>query len=390
MRVVFYTQPHFLEPALLFTREMSRLTEFHLVIELSPRARSPLFATAPTSKRSGVVPADPVLARCFPPSIRSYWQQTASFSLVYYHNHKSVHPQSIPVNHAAIRFLRDLQPHVLHFDEMSLRLALNFPELPRIDFLSVHDPEVHSGERDWRRALSRWLTFGKVNRFVLHNYAQTGNFCDRYRVPRNRVEVSHLGVYDVFREWSGGPVAEEERTILFFGRISKYKGLDRLYRAMSLVAHEIPEVRLIVAGRPEFGYKPPVPPCLPHGGKIDTIERYIPSSELSELIRRSAVVVCPYTDATQSGVVLTAYAFGKPVIATAVGGLPEYVENGVTGLVVPDDPVALAASLARVLGDQEFRHNLAAGVERVANSELSWRERARAMFALYQRAAQDR
>ena len=385
MRVVFYTHPHLLEPALLLTREMSRLTEFHLVLEMSPDAWSACFSATPTRRTGGVMPADPILGPCVPSTIRRYWQEAASFSLVVYPHRRALHWSSLPVSRAAARFLGGLRPDLLHVDDVSLRLALAYRALPRIDWLSVHDPEVHGGEENWRRDVARWLTFKKARRFVLHNRAQVEPFCTRYRVNGERVGVSRLGVYSVFREWIAAPVSEEPLTVLFFGRTSRYKGLDVLYRAMPAVAARVPGVRLIVAGGRAFGYRPPDPPALPSGGRIDVIDRYVPPAELAVLMRRASVIVCPYTDATQSGVVLTAYAFGKPVIATRVGGLPEYVRDGETGVIVrPRDPGDLAAAIARVLADGELRRALAAGVERATAGDLSWAARARDLLRLYE------
>ena len=132
-------------------------------------------------------------------------------------------------------------------------MALNFTELPKIHFLNVHDPQVHSGEGVWRRDLARWLTFRKVNRFVLHNRAQVEAFRERYGLSSGRISVSHLGAYTLFREWIERDVSEEPRTVLFFGRLSRYKGLDVLYRAMPIVATQVSGVRLIVAGERNIG-----------------------------------------------------------------------------------------------------------------------------------------
>jgi glycosyltransferase involved in cell wall biosynthesis len=167
--------------------------------------------------------------------------------------------------------------------------------------------------------------------------------------------------------------------------MSKYKGLDLLYRAMPLVAEKVKGVRLIVAGQPSFGYQPPEPPRLPHAGRIEVRNRHIPNSELAALMRETAVVICPYTHATQSGVVLTAYAFGKPIIATRTGGLAEYVRDGETGIVVPpNDPEALATAIARVLLDDTLRCGYTAGIERMAANELDWHSRALETLAFYE------
>ena len=71
---------------------------------------------------------------------------------------------------------------------------------------------------------------------------------------------------------------------------------------------------------------------------------YVSNDQTASLFERAQVAVCPYVNATQSGVVLTAFAFGCPVVATDAGGLPEYVTDGVSGSVVPaGDDAALAA-----------------------------------------------
>jgi glycosyltransferase involved in cell wall biosynthesis len=176
--------------------------------------------------------------------------------------------------------------------------------------------------------------------------------------------------------------------VLFFGRLSPYKGLDVLFEAAHSVAERVPGVHFVVAGRPNPGYEPPPLPSLPNGAKIEIINRYIPSAQLGELFGAAAVVVCPYLDATQSGVVLTAYAFDRPVVGTAVGGLPEYILHDQTGLVVPPrDPRALADSLAAVLRDRELHRRLTDGVRAARARYFNWERVAAETLAAYSRAS---
>jgi glycosyltransferase involved in cell wall biosynthesis len=135
--------------------------------------------------------------------------------------------------------------------------------------------------------------------------------------------------------------------LLFFGFVRRYKGLDVLIEAMPLVRAHRP-VKLIVAG--EF-YEPSEPLRarvheLGLSDRVRLLDRYVADEEVGELVAAADAVVLPYRSATQSGVVLVAYASGCPVISTAVGGLPEVVEEGVTGhLVPPEDPIALADAI---------------------------------------------
>jgi glycosyltransferase involved in cell wall biosynthesis len=136
--------------------------------------------------------------------------------------------------------------------------------------------------------------------------------------------------------------------LLFFGFVRRYKGLDVLIEALPRVRAARPDVTLVVAG--EF-YEPlePLLARIAELGLEDSVrvlDRYVPDEEVGDLVAAADAVVLPYRAATQSGVVLVAYAGGCPVISTAVGGLPEVVEEGVTGhLVPPENPAALADAI---------------------------------------------
>lgn len=82
--------------------------------------------------------------------------------------------------------------------------------------------------------------------------------------------------------------------------------------------------------------------------RVRVIDRFVPDDEVSLYFSAADLVVLPYESATQSGIVPIAYAFERPVVTTAVGGLPEAVQDGETGLLVePRDPTALASAIVR-------------------------------------------
>ena len=88
---------------------------------------------------------------------------------------------------------------------------------------------------------------------------------------------------------------------------------------------------------------------------MEILNRFIGLDELSDLIRGALFIVCPYTDATQSGVVYSSFALNTPVIATRVGGLPEMIEDGKTGIIVPPkDSSALATAILSLLDNPEL------------------------------------
>ncbi len=394
-RVVYYTEAAYFDLGLSFIRAMSRLVELHVLLQVRPRMwPEGQLDLPPVSLPAGIVAAEPVLAD-LPAGVRSSWQNVASFRLVVHNEAQTLHPANWMVSHKAVQLMNRLRPEVIHLEGLPGRLAWALPELRACPLvLTVHDPEPHSGRSNWKETLARRLALGRSDRFILHNHAQRDLFCSRYRVAPGRVDVLPLGAYYASREWSAGPTGDDGRTILFFGQISPYKGLDTLYQAAPLVAERVPGVRLIVAGKPVPGYQPPAVPALPNGGQVQTIERHIRNAEAARLFQEATVVVCPYNDATQSGVVLTAFAFGKPVVATRVGGLPEYVTDGETGLLVPPRaPELLAAGLADILqtlSAEPERRRFEDAILARCRGDLAWDNIAQQTVAVYERARASR
>ncbi len=388
MRIVYYTHTAFFEVALSLLRELSQLAEVHVVMEVSPTSwRAASFDVPPLNAHSGLIEADGVLRDRFPVAVRSYWQNAASFYLLVHPSRRSVHWDSWRIGREALRYFDSLSPDVLHVDDVdvSLRLPLVLPMMRRVPIvLSAHDPEPHSGERNWRKRMSRRLSYPKASRFILHNGRLRPMFCRRYRIPPEIVDVVRLAPLDILQEWVEEPVVEREPTVLFFGRLGPYKGLETLYAAATHVASKVPGVRFVVAGRPLPGYELPPPPSLPASARIIVIDEYVPAVQLARLLREATVVACPYLDATQSAVILAAYGFRKPVVATAVGGLREYVTEGRTGfLVPPGDAQALAEALIRILQEPGLRDRMRSGIVAEMDRRLNWSRAARETLGVY-------
>jgi glycosyltransferase involved in cell wall biosynthesis len=103
-------------------------------------------------------------------------------------------------------------------------------------------------------------------------------------------------------------------------------------------------------------------------------------------MQQASLVVCPYIDASQSGVVLTAYAFNKPVVATNVGGIPEYIEDGVTGKIVPlKNPEALADAIIDLLSNADLRNQMSETIKTTKNKWSNWNNSALEMMNIYKK-----
>ena len=139
------------------------------------------------------------------------------------------------------------------------------------------------------------------------------------------------------------------------------------------IAKRVPGLRVIVAGQPAPAYVLPTPPPLPPDTTLVTQLQRADVPTLRSLFQSATVVVLPYLEASQSGVVPVAYAFGKPVVASAVGGLPEVVRDGSTGrLVQPGNPTALAEAISEILLRPDLLDHLRTGIRHVAQTELGW------------------
>ena len=107
---------------------------------------------------------------------------------------------------------------------------------------------------------------------------------------------------------------------------------------------------------------------------IKIINRYVGMEELAMYLSKCAISVCPYTDATQSGVIMTCFSLCKPVIATNVGGLGEMIENGRTGILIPPKDInALASSIIELLSDNEKCNKLKENIKNdFYHADKSW------------------
>ena len=156
----------------------------------------------------------------------------------------------------------------------------------------------------------------------------------------------------------GLPIGNDEKILLFFGFIRKYKGLDILLDAMAQPSVQAARIKLMIAG--EF-YEDPGPyqdqiAKLGLSPSLILKTDFIPDREVRYYLCAADAVIQPYRNATQSGVTPLAYHFERPMIVSDVGGLPSLVPHEKAGLVAGADPVSLAKAIIRYyeLGEDYF------------------------------------
>lgn len=247
--------------------------------------------------------------------------------------------------------------------------------------ITIHDGKPHTGEGSKKEDFCRKVVTRYARKFIVLNKAEINVFAEAYNVLKGKIFSSHLGYYDMLKMY-GDVNRKRERYILFFGRISPYKGIEYLLQAMKIVHQKHPDIKVIIAGKGKMYFD------IYKYESLDYVEirnRFIVLDELADLIRGALFTVCPYTDATQSGVVYSSFALNTPVIATRVGGLPEMIDDGKTGIIVPPkDVTALASAIQSYLDNtellQEMRGNIA---ESATSGKGSWNVIAKEYIDIY-------
>ena len=241
--------------------------------------------------------------------------------------------------------------------------------------LTAHNVLPHTGEADPEQRRRLYSAFDRV---VVHTQ-RGAEHLERFGVPPERIVRIPHGTFGATPATSIEPPSG--RTLLFFGLIRRYKGLDVLVRALP----DIPYARLVVAGDPLEPVVEPVQQLAQQLGVADRIDwrlGYLPAAEVESLMRDAALVVFPYLSGeSASGALATALGHGRPVVVSEILG--ETVSEYGAGLVVPpDDPRALAEAVGRLLDDPEALHEAFNGTER-ARQSLSWAAIAEAHERLY-------
>ncbi|MBQ9187655.1 MAG: glycosyltransferase family 4 protein [Prevotella sp.] len=279
-----------------------------------------------------------------------------------------------------VRFLQHKSIDIIHLTWPPRYGVFWLYRLHRRMILTMHDPLPHSSQTGHLNLLHRWMAIKLIPRFILLNEVQRNEFISRYRLQPSQVLSSHLSIYTHLID-TPTVLPKAKDYVLFIGSINTHKGVDVLCQAMQQVHNTYPQLKLVVAGsgRIYFDIQPYI-----NAGFLELHNRYLNDSELKGFIEQSLFVVCPYIDATQSGVVMSAFALAKPVIVTCVGGLPEMVEEGRHGLLVPPkDPEALAKAII-ILTDKRkaeaMQHYIRADFH---SGERSWESIAEGIIAIY-------
>ncbi len=247
--------------------------------------------------------------------------------------------------------------------------------------LTAHDvlPREPPGRRALMRAGQRRL-YAAVDAVVVHSEHGRERLAGEVGLDAARIHTIPHGVLALPE---GGALPPElrdsgEPVVLLAGLLRPYKGIDVLLDAWRGVTG----AQLWIAGLPRMD-PAPLRRAAGAGDGVSLVERFVSDPELGALLRRADLVVLPYREIDQSGVLFAALGAGRPLVLSEVGGFPEVATTGAAALVPPGDADALRAALVDLLGDDVARRGMAAAARRAASERYAWEPIARAHLELY-------
>jgi glycosyltransferase involved in cell wall biosynthesis len=291
---------------------------------------------------------------------------------------------------AAVSLLFD-RPHVIHVqwlmdrDEdykfISLLKLLGFTII-----YTAHDliPTSNSSD-DARNTLEK--IYHRVDAIIVHGKGSKDEIVSAFHLSPAKIHVIPHGSNDLFYPDKGISkeaaktklgICPTQKVILFFGIIKRYKGLEYLIEAFQEVKEQVENAMLLVVGRiydtdvKAFEYYSRLIEGIRSHDNVMCVPEYVPFEKIGDYFSAADVVVLPYTKTYTSGVLLSAYAAGRPVIVTDTGALAEVVEPGKSGIVVPPkDSKALAQAMVEIFNGSDVQQ-MGRYAKHLAEGRYSW------------------
>jgi glycosyltransferase involved in cell wall biosynthesis len=278
-----------------------------------------------------------------------------------------------------IRYAATAKPRIFHIlwnnrfetlDRTLLMLYYRF--LGKRIVLTAHN--VNEGRRDSKDTFLNRLTlriqYRLADHIFVHSKKMKLELIEAFGAQEARITVIPFGINNAVRNTHLTPseakqrlgIREGERTILFFGRINPYKGLEYLITAFRQILVRCEDYRLIIAGRP-YGcenYWNTIREAIReevHTGRILLRSEFIPDDQTEVYFKAADLLALPYKQIYQSGVLFLGYSFGLPVVAADVGSMKDEIVEGETGFVSkPEDPIDLAKAIERYFTSNLYRN----------------------------------
>jgi D-inositol-3-phosphate glycosyltransferase len=276
---------------------------------------------------------------------------------------------------------------IVHFQ------SVNFIELIMILVFKIFNIKViytihnvmprHGKLRDYHVFIYR-IMYLICDQVIIHSEKGKEEIIELFKVNKNKIHVIPHGDYKFFvpekilskkQAKNRLGISSDTKTILFFGAIRENKGLRNILVALPEIKKRIENVKLLIVGEPWEDYGKYKKVIAEKQIEKDVFEKldYVPNEDVPLYFFATDVVVLPYNEITQSGILQIAYAFGKPVVATDLGGFREAVEGGKNGYLVPlTDTEKLSEKCIDILSDVKKIETMGTYSRYLSDTKFSW------------------
>lgn len=273
------------------------------------------------------------------------------------------------------RIINHFSPNWIYIPMISLWAGMIIPFVSKqIKIITtLHDVTIHIGERNliaerlYDSAITRSEKMITLTKDFIPQIAQ------KYHLKESDICWIKHANFNYYRPNTYTAKNNITNKILFFGRIHEYKGISVLLDSMKLIHKQNPSIKLRIAGNgkiSDFDIKK----INDLKDNIELINRWISNDEMYQFFEDVDIVIVPYIEASQSGIIMLSYTFGKPMIVTNVGGLPEQVDSSV-GVVIPsNDSESLCNAVLEFYKTPEKILSMGDDAYSKSLSDFSWKQ----------------
>ncbi len=385
MKVCIVSHYHF-DISVIQARYLSESCDIHFIALFNEAAKNGdlLDISAYPATGSGFV-NDSVVKEALRSNVGSFLDSVSAVSFFVFFKRGIKDPRNYFLFSKLASFIKKGNYDVVHIvgqNPLLIFLHIFLSRSPRVH--NLHESTSHWNKETFENKLFLNYLAKRDIEIIFNSQNTQKRFIDFTGCDIAKCHTIYFGFLEHYRLFSKN-LSMEKKSILFLGHIKSYKGVEYLIDALPVMVENIPDIKVVIAGRWAV---PGLKERAMSHPNIVIIDKYLSSAEMTALLEQASLVVCPYTSASQSAVVTSAYAFFKPVVASNVEGLTEVIDEGRSGLLVPPrDSRALADAIIHILNDQTLYDNMSryiAGLE--TDDRFSWKKNAVLTIEVYKKA----
>jgi glycosyltransferase involved in cell wall biosynthesis len=224
---------------------------------------------------------------------------------------------------------------------------------------TLHEVAKHYNGQKIESRLLNFLNEKQVP-IIVHSEISYKRLMSEYAYDKEKVINIHFGLFETYKYFNNAHLPEAKDSILFYGFLQAYKGLEIFIKAIKYARQSFPNIKAVIAG----SGSDPALEIIKNDKTFIIINKYLENDEITELNKQAKIIICPYTSASQSGMVTTTNVFNKSVIASDIDGFKEIIIDKVSGyLIEVNDYVEFGKCIINLFMDENIISNMQKNVK---------------------------